>query len=100
MPVKSSRARRRIRVEAARAAGGGLLLRVADTGIGMAADDIAQALTPFKQIDNSLARKYERARPRPAAGQESGGVACGTLEVMRTRPGHDRDLLVPASAHC
>jgi PAS domain S-box-containing protein len=51
----------RIRVEAARAADGGLLLRVTDTGIGMAADDIEKALTPFKQIDSSLARKYEGA---------------------------------------
>jgi PAS domain S-box-containing protein len=51
----------RIRIEAACADDGGLFLRVVDTGIGMAAHDIAQALTPFKQIDNSLARKYEGA---------------------------------------
>jgi signal transduction histidine kinase len=32
---------------------------VADTGIGIAKADIATALTPFGQIDSSLARRYE-----------------------------------------
>ena len=37
----------------------GLVIRVSDTGIGIAADDIPVALEQFGQIDNSLARKYE-----------------------------------------
>jgi len=37
----------------------GVTLRVVDNGIGMEPADIADALTPFKQVDNSLARKYE-----------------------------------------
>jgi PAS domain S-box-containing protein len=72
----------RIRIEAARAAGGGLLLRVADTGIGMAADDIAQALTPFKQIDNSLARKYEGAGLGLPLAKNLVELHGGALEVM------------------
>jgi len=36
-------------------------IRIADTGIGMAADDIPKALELFQQIDNSLARKFEGA---------------------------------------
>jgi signal transduction histidine kinase len=32
---------------------------VADTGIGIAPEDIATALTPFGQIDSSLARRYQ-----------------------------------------
>jgi signal transduction histidine kinase/HAMP domain-containing protein len=32
---------------------------VADTGIGMSAEDIQIALTPFGQVDNRLERKYE-----------------------------------------
>jgi signal transduction histidine kinase len=32
--------------------------RVADTGIGMAPEDIPVALTPFSQIDSRLARRY------------------------------------------
>ena len=33
-------------------------LRVADTGIGMATQDIPKALSPFGQLDSSLARKH------------------------------------------
>jgi signal transduction histidine kinase len=42
-----------------RTADGGCMLTVADTGIGMAADDIPKVFQPFVQIDNRLARKYE-----------------------------------------
>jgi signal transduction histidine kinase len=34
-------------------------VEVADTGIGMSAEDIAVALTPFGQVDSRLARRYE-----------------------------------------
>ena len=40
---------------------GALTLTVADTGIGIAASDMEIAMTPFGQIDSSLARKYEGA---------------------------------------
>jgi PAS domain S-box-containing protein len=40
---------------------GGVTLVVADTGIGMAAETIAEALEPFRQLDGSLARKFEGA---------------------------------------
>jgi len=39
--------------------GDGIEIVVADNGIGMAPDDIPQALTPFTQLDGTLARKYE-----------------------------------------
>ena len=38
---------------------GDMLLRVRDTGIGMAEDDIVRALTPFSQLDQALNRRYE-----------------------------------------
>ncbi|MHA1113875.1 MAG: sensor histidine kinase, partial [Alphaproteobacteria bacterium] len=38
---------------------GGVALAVADTGIGMAADDIAVALAPFGQVDGALNRRYD-----------------------------------------
>jgi len=38
---------------------GDLVLRIADTGIGIAPEDIQKALDPFTQIDSSLARRYE-----------------------------------------
>jgi PAS domain S-box-containing protein len=38
---------------------GAVELAVADTGIGIAAENIERALTPFGQVDSRLARKYE-----------------------------------------
>lgn len=43
------------------AEGGGLLLTVADTGIGMRREEIAQALEPFVQVDSDFSRRYEGA---------------------------------------
>jgi signal transduction histidine kinase len=40
-------------------ASGGLAIEVVDNGIGMAPKDIPIALTPFRQLDNQLGRKYE-----------------------------------------
>ena len=37
----------------------GVAVRVIDTGIGIASDMIAVALSPFGQVDSRLARKYE-----------------------------------------
>ena len=37
----------------------GYVFQVADTGIGIALEDIPTALSPFKQIDSALNRKYE-----------------------------------------
>jgi len=70
-----------VRIEAGREAGG-LVLRVADTGIGMAARDVGQALTPFKQIDNSLARKYEGAGLGLPLAKNLVELHGGALEVM------------------
>jgi signal transduction histidine kinase len=41
--------------------GGGLCLWVRDTGIGMTGDEICQALELFRQVDNSLSRRFEGA---------------------------------------
>lgn len=38
---------------------GGLVITVEDTGIGIAAEDLEQALAPFGQIDTRLSRVYE-----------------------------------------
>ncbi len=42
-------------------ADGGACFLVRDTGIGMAAETIAAALEPFRQLDGSLARRFEGA---------------------------------------
>ncbi len=39
--------------------GSGYVIQIADTGIGIALDDIPKALAPFQQIDGELSRKYE-----------------------------------------
>jgi two-component system cell cycle sensor histidine kinase PleC len=37
----------------------GLVISIADTGIGMAAEDIVVALAPFRQLDSDLDRRFE-----------------------------------------
>ena len=44
---------------AARRQGDTVVISVADTGIGIAPEDLEKALEPFGQIDNRLARAYE-----------------------------------------
>ena len=39
--------------------GEGLWLRVADTGIGMTADEVELAMTPFGQVESSFSRSHE-----------------------------------------
>jgi len=49
----------RVEVRLAQDQSGGILLSVADTGIGMAPEMISVALEPFRQIDSPLSRKAE-----------------------------------------
>jgi signal transduction histidine kinase len=37
----------------------GFIVEVSDTGIGIAAEDIPKALTPFGQVDSKISRKHE-----------------------------------------
>ena len=37
----------------------GYVFQVADSGIGIAPEDIPKVLAPFGQVDSTLARKYE-----------------------------------------
>jgi len=48
-----------VRVTAGVASDDGVYISVADTGIGIAAEDIEKALMPFVQIDSTLQRKYD-----------------------------------------
>ncbi|MDQ7247778.1 PAS domain-containing sensor histidine kinase [Dongia sedimenti] len=49
----------RIEIAARQAPDGGLEISVADTGIGMAPEDIPRALSPFDQLEESWDRRYE-----------------------------------------
>lgn len=51
----------RISLRVAHAPVGGVNFVVRDSGIGMDADKIANALEPFRQLDRSLARRFEGA---------------------------------------
>ena len=57
--VKFSKPGAQVTVGASRNGQGGVDLVVRDTGIGMAPEDIPKALTPFSQVDQSIARRYE-----------------------------------------
>ena len=48
-----------IRIKAYRGPDGSLLIEIADTGCGMPPDRIQTALEPFRQIDESVARRFE-----------------------------------------
>jgi signal transduction histidine kinase len=57
--IKFTPAGGRVRLKIGRKPQGGLTFRVADTGIGMSAEQIPIALSPFGQIDSGLNRKYD-----------------------------------------
>ena len=56
--VKFTPAGGRVALSAVRTAEGGLLLAVADTGLGMTPNEIKIALTPFGQVQNAQSRKH------------------------------------------
>jgi signal transduction histidine kinase len=66
--------------------GGGLLIRVADTGIGIAEGDLERVFEPFTQIDSSLARRFDGSGiglyVSRALVQGHGGHL-----ILRSRPG-------------
>ena len=57
--IKFTPAGGRIEISAGIAEDGRFMLRVSDSGIGMAPEDIPRALEAFGQIDSSLSRKYD-----------------------------------------
>ncbi len=59
MPSSSTRPGGTVSVTSSVAADGEVMLRIIDTGIGIAAGDIPKALAAFGQVDSSLSRKYE-----------------------------------------
>ncbi len=49
----------RVRFECRRHLDGGHVFEIADTGIGIAAEDIPKAMAPFRQIEGAHARKHQ-----------------------------------------
>jgi PAS domain S-box-containing protein len=56
--LKFTQAGGRVTLSIARREDGGSSVTVADTGIGMTADDIVKALDPFGQVDGEIARQH------------------------------------------
>jgi signal transduction histidine kinase len=70
-----------VNLTAGRDASGGLVFRVADTGIGIAPDQMAVALMPFGQIDSTLSRKYDGAGLGLPLTKRLVDLHGGTLEI-------------------
>lgn len=65
--VKFTRSDGAISLKAYRGLDGSLLIEIADTGMGMPPERIALALEPFRQGDETLARRYEGGLGLPLA---------------------------------
>ncbi len=85
----------RIRIEVARAPDGGVTLAVADTGIGMRAEDIPIALAPFRQVDGALNRRYEGTGLGLPLTKMLVELHGGTLEIDSEPDRHDRARPLP-----
>jgi signal transduction histidine kinase len=62
----------------------GITLAVADTGIGMSADDIPTALDRFGQIDSRLSRKYDGTGLGLPLSKRLAELHGGSLEIAST----------------
>ncbi len=72
----------RVRFAARLLPDGGAALIVEDTGIGMAEETIAAALEPFRQLDGSLARRFEGAGLGLSLAKALAELHGGTLAVQ------------------
>jgi signal transduction histidine kinase len=77
----------------ARHDGDGVVLRVADTGIGIAAADIAKAFDPFGQVDSALNRKFQGTGLGLPLSKALVGLHGGTL-TLESAPGQGTTVTV------
>jgi signal transduction histidine kinase len=71
-----------VRVAVLFTADGSLAFAVADTGIGMTGEEIAAARQPFRQIDSSLARRYEGTGLGLPLAESLMALHGGALEII------------------
>jgi signal transduction histidine kinase len=62
----------------------GLSITVADTGIGIAPEDLSRVLEPFVQVDSSLNRRHQGTGLGLPRGQGDHGAASRTTELQST----------------
>jgi signal transduction histidine kinase len=65
---------------------GAVEIAVADTGIGIAPEDIPLAMAPFGQVESSLARRYEGTGLGLPLSKEFAALMGGDLKI-KSRPG-------------
>ncbi|WP_445680452.1 sensor histidine kinase [Radicibacter daui] len=70
-----------IRLEAGIRADGALILGVADTGIGMSAEEIELAVSPFGQVDTALGRRHQGSGLGLPIVRALMGLHGGALEI-------------------
>ena len=80
---------------------GGIDLVIEDGGIGMAEETIAAALEPFRQLDGTVSRRFERHWLGPLHCQGAGRIAWRhAARSKRTRWGRGRPSPSPCLASC
>ncbi len=77
----------------ARDQGETIVIDVRDTGIGMSAEDVTIALTPFGQVDNRLARRYDGTGLGLPLAKELIELHHGTL-IINSEPGRGTTISV------
>ncbi len=87
-----------VRIDIGHSDDGGLSISVADTGIGIAAEDIATAMRPFGQIDSALNRKYVGTGLGLPLVKSLTQLHDGEMEIV-SKPGHGTTVTItlPAS---
>ena len=80
--IKFTPAEGQITIAAKTSGEGGISFSVADSGIGMAQETIAAALEPFRQLDASLARKFEGAGLGLSITRALVQLHGGTVEIV------------------
>ncbi len=72
---------------------GDMLISVADTGIGIAPEDIPKAMAPFSQVDTTLSRKYEGTGLGLPLTKSLAEMHGGSLELVST-PGEGTTVTI------
>jgi signal transduction histidine kinase len=98
--IKFTPAGGRVTVKAALDVQGGIRITVADTGIGMSAQDIATAMSPYGQIDSRIARKHQGTGLGLPISRSLAQMHGGKLEVESKRGTGTRITLTLPPERC
>jgi signal transduction histidine kinase len=99
--IKFTPADGRVTIDLVHRPGGEIALTVADTGIGIAAEDVPKVLAPFGQVEGSLNRRHEGTGLGLPLSKALAELHGGSLSIDST-PGHGTRVTVvfPATRTC